>query len=257
MQGAGKPVILVHGFGEESNIWDNQIEALKKDYLVIIPELPGIGKSEMLGDECGIEDYAEVVKALADKEIIGNGFKDFTIIGHSMGGYISLAFAKKYPEFLNALGLFHSSAFADSVEKIEVRKKNIQFIQKHGSIPFQKNSIPNLFSENTKENLPELVEKIVRRYENISPETLVQFTNAMIKREDTTSVLKSFPKPILFLIGIHDAAVPLDASLNQCYLPAVAQVNFLQKSGHLGMWEQPDLSTAFLKGFLSFVDSFK
>jgi pimeloyl-ACP methyl ester carboxylesterase len=113
-----------------------------------------------------------------------------------------------------------------------------------------------LFSKNTKGSHPEMVQELISLSENLSPEALIQYTKAMIKREDTTSVLKSFPKPILFIVGIHDEAVPLEASLNQCYLPKIAQVNFLQKSGHLGMWEQQELATKFLKGFLTFADSF-
>jgi pimeloyl-ACP methyl ester carboxylesterase len=256
VEGCGKPVILLHGFGEDGNIWNNQIEALKQDHQLIIPDLPGSGQSEILEGDCEIEDYTEVVKALADKEISGNSYKDFTLIGHSMGGYISLAFAKKYPGLLNALGLFHSSAFADNEEKIKVRKKNIEFIEKNGAKPFLKSTIPNLFSKNTKGSHPEMVQELISLSENLSPEALIQYTKAMIRREDTTSVLKSFPKPILFIVGIHDEAVPLEASLNQCYLPKIAQVNFLQKSGHLGMWEQQELATKFLKGFLTFADSF-
>ena len=253
VHGVGKPVILLHGFGEDSNIWRNQIEALQ-NHCLIIPDLPGSGKSEILDGDCEMDDYAEVVKALWDKESVGKDEKDFTLIGHSMGGYISLAFAKKYPELLNALGLFHSSAFADNEEKIKARKKNIEFIKKNGAGIFLEATIPNLFSENTKKNHPELVEKLIMLSYNLSPEALIQYTNAMIKRKDSASVLKSFPKPILFIIGIHDEAVPLEASLKQCYLPGIAQVNFLQNSGHVGMWEQPDLSNKFLKGFLSFAD---
>ncbi|MEO9011857.1 MAG: alpha/beta hydrolase, partial [Ginsengibacter sp.] len=143
VEGAGKPVILLHGFGEDGNIWANQIEALKQHHLIIIPDLPGCGHSEMLDGDCYMEDYADVVKALWDNESAGKVGKDFTLIGHSMGGYISLAFAKKYPKLLNALGLFHSSAFADNEEKIYARKKNIAFIEKNGAQLFLKTSIPN------------------------------------------------------------------------------------------------------------------
>lgn len=256
IQGAGKPVILLHGFGEDSRIWTNQIRTLKKDHLLIIPDLPGSGKSELLDEDCEMEDYAEVVKAIWDKESAGKDFKSFTLIGHSMGGYISLAFANQYPKLLNALGLFHSSAFADDKDKIKTRKKNIAFIKKNGATLFQRSVMPNLFSENTKIKDPQLVEKTIGIFENISAETLIQYTNAMIKRKDTTSVLKSFSKPILFLIGIHDKAVSLETSLKQCHLPQIVQVNFLQNSGHLGMLEQSQLSTKFLQGFLYFENSF-
>ena len=68
-EGKGKPVILLHGFGENGNIWDAQVEALKENNLLIIPDLPGSGNSEMLDGTVFIEDYAEVVRALADEAI--------------------------------------------------------------------------------------------------------------------------------------------------------------------------------------------
>ncbi|MEO9099821.1 MAG: alpha/beta hydrolase, partial [Ginsengibacter sp.] len=124
IEGKGNPVLLLHGFGEDGNIWNQQISALTKNNLLIIPDLPGSGKSEMLSGNMGLEDYAEVVKAIADDAIFKNEKENqFCLIGHSMGGYITLAFAEKYSQLLNSFGLFHSSAFSDTDEKIAVRRK--------------------------------------------------------------------------------------------------------------------------------------
>lgn len=252
LEGKGKPVVLLHGFAEDGNIWDKQIEALKEKYLLIIPDLPGSGESEMLDGKCTLEDYAEVIKAIADEVILkGKKENQFCFIGHSMGGYILLAFAEKYRKLLNSFGLFHSSAFADSEEKIAVRKKAIAFIKKNDTEAFLKTSIPNLFSEETQKENPEFITQLFNIAKNISPEALIQYYEAMILRPDRTDVLRTFEKPVLFIIGKKDAAVPLQTSLKQCYLPAISSVNILQHSAHMGMWEEEELANNFLKEFLN------
>ncbi len=86
---------------------------------------------------------------------------------------------------------------------------------------------------------------------NFLTETLIQYYGAMMKRPERISVLKSFSKPVLFIIGKEDAAVPLDASLKQCHLPRISTVYILENSGHMGMWEQPRKSLDFLLEFLT------
>lgn len=252
VEGKGKPVVLLHGFGEDSNVWNEQIKALKENYSVITPDLPGSGQSEILDGNCTLNDYAEVVKAIADEIIFKKekeGVNQLCLIGHSMGGYITLAFAEKYPELLSSFGLFHSSAYADDEAKIATRKKGIDFIKKNGAEAFLKTSIPNLFSEQTKKEHPGLISQLFDIAKNITPAALIQYYEAMILRPDRTSVLQSFPRPILFIIGKHDTAVPLEASLRQCYLSAISSVHTLQHSGHMGMWEEEKLSTSYLEKF--------
>ena len=118
--GSGKPVVLIHGFGEDCKVWKNQIEFLIEKFHLIVPDLPGSGKSEMI-DDMSIEGMGEIIKTILDTEAPLNPPQGGTLIGHSMGGYITLAFAEKYPEYLNGFGLFHSTAYADSNEKKEIR----------------------------------------------------------------------------------------------------------------------------------------
>jgi pimeloyl-ACP methyl ester carboxylesterase len=245
-EGVGKPIMLLHGFGEDETIWNRQINLLSKKYYLIIPDIPGSGQSEMLDGKCTMEDYAEVIKAIADKENVSQ----FSLIGHSMGGYITLAFAEKYPGLLNSFGLFHSSAFADDENKKDKRRKGIDFMQKNGSEAFLKTSVPNLFSEQTKKERPELINQLLTIGKNISAGALVQYYEAMILRPDRISVLKSFLNPILFIIGKYDNAVPLGASLQQCHLPSKAIIHILKYSAHMGMWEEDELSSIYLLDFL-------
>jgi pimeloyl-ACP methyl ester carboxylesterase len=249
-EGKGKPVMLLHGFAEDGSVWNYQLEKLKEKFFVIIPDLPGSGKSEMLDGKISIEDYADVVKAIGDAEIIKDEKNVFTLIGHSMGGYITLAFAEKYPELLNAFGLFHSTAYADDAAKKETRKKGIEFIKNNGAASFLKITTPNLFSEKTRKENPELVENLIKLSKDFSAEALIQYYEAMIERPDRTSVLKSFQRSILFIIGKEDSAIPLQVSLKQCHLPAVSHIHILQNSGHEGMWEEKEKATEFLLLFL-------
>ena len=252
VEGTGRPVLLLHGFAEDGRIWDKQINALKENNLLIIPDLPGSGQSEMLDGTPTMKDYAEVVKAIADEVIFKNKVANetqFCLIGHSMGGYVTLAFAEKYPDLLNSFGLFHSSAFADTEDKKATRRKGIAFIKKNGTEAFLKTTIPNLFSERTKNEKPAMLAQLLEIGENISPEALIQYYEAMIRRPARTDVLRSFRKPVLFIIGKEDHAVPLQDSLSQCYIPPISYMHILEKSGHQGMWEETELSNAYLVHF--------
>ncbi len=246
--GKGKPVVLIHGFGEDGNIWDKQVDFLQDQFQLIVPDLPGSGKSGVISSQSavGMEEYAEIIKAILVEEKIEKS----TMLGHSLGGYITLAFAEKYPGMLNSFGLVHSTAFADSEEKKAARLKSIEFIKKYGAYDFLRTTIPGLFSKQwSQDHLPE-IETLVEKGKNFSSEALIQYYQAMINRPDRTAVLKNFSKPILFIIGEHDNAVPFDQSLQQCYLPVQSHIRILRNSAHMGMWEETTATNNFLLGFL-------
>ena len=245
VSGAGKPVMLVHGFGEDSRIWETLTPELEKDYLLIIPDLPGSGKSEQL-PETSMESMAEVLKLILDDLRISSCI----MIGHSMGGYVALAFAATYASMLDGLGLFHSTAYADDDEKIATRRKGIQFIQQHGAAKFQEQTIPNLFSDTFKSQHPGIVREIIARFTNFTPQSLVSYYEAMIQRPDRSQVIKSFTKPVLFIAGEYDKAVPMEHSLRLGQLPGLSYIHILKHSGHMGMLEEPEKSLQFLRQFL-------
>ncbi len=240
-------VVLIHGFGEDSQVWENIITELKTDYRILAPDLPGSGDQIERTEGISMESMAEFIKELLDREEIDT----CSMIGHSMGGYITLAFAEKYPERLTRFGLFHSTAFADSDEKKEARKKNIDFITKHGSAKFMAQTVPNLFSEETSQNNPGAIKEIIDRYRNFSSDSLVNYTRAMMVRPDRVHVLKTFPKPVLFIMGEKDTAVPVEQGLKQCSIPEFSYIYIATRSGHMGMIEEPNFCVKALKEFLS------
>ena len=237
--------MLVHGFGEDGEVWNKQIEFLKKKYHLIVPDLPGSGRSEMIND-MSMEGMAEVLHTIIHEENIDK----CTVIGHSMGGYITLALVESYWNHVNAFGLFHSSAFADTEEKKQTRKKGIEFAKQHGAFEFLKTSTPNLFSPNSKSQIPNSINEFINSLTNFSTDALVSYYEAMMKRPDRTDILKKTEKPVLFIAGEHDNAVPLNDILNQCHLPEKSYFHILKKSGHMGMMEEPENSNRMLQEFL-------
>jgi pimeloyl-ACP methyl ester carboxylesterase len=256
--GRGRPVILLHGFGEDGDIWEEQVSFLEKNYRLIIPDLPGSGASDRIAD-MSMEGMARMVKAIIDLETgVTNtpGKERISMLGHSMGGYVTLAVADLYPDLLYSFGLVHSTAYADNAEKIVARKRSIEFIHLHGAHAFLKTSLPGLFYREGLNDKPErrslelkmagLIEKSGR----FLPETLVKYYQAMIDRPDRTRVLRSFKGPVLFLIGEKDNAIPFMDSLQQCHIPDHSHICVLQHSAHMGMLEEPVRVNRALGDFL-------
>jgi pimeloyl-ACP methyl ester carboxylesterase len=239
------PIIFIHGFAEDGSIWDNQVAYLKQSHRLLIPDLPGSGKSALLTGPASMEELAGTIKAILDAESI----IECIMIGHSMGGYIALAFAEKYPGSIKALALFHSTAYPDTEEKKTMRRKSIDFIRRNGPREFIRQSTPNLFAEKSRNKRPQLVSEMIDRYENFDPGSLVEYYEAMIRRPDRTVILQNFKGPVLLIIGEQDNVVPLEQSLRQAHMPALSFVYILENAGHAGMLEESELTSRIIDEF--------
>ncbi|MET0636413.1 MAG: alpha/beta hydrolase [Chitinophagaceae bacterium] len=246
LYGQGAPVMLVHGFGEKADVWKEQVSALQSRYSLIVPQLPGSGGSEPL-QEVSMESMAEVLKNIFDAEL-EPGQKPI-LLGHSMGGYITLAFVEKYEDMLQSFGLIHSSCFADSDEKKETRKKGISFIRQHGVSEFLESTSPNLFSPDTKTNNPGLVKSFLAGLTDIPADTLIDYYKAMMARPDRSNILKNSSLPVLFVLGRHDTAIPLKDGLRQTTFPELSYIHVLEYSGHMGMLEEKSKLNEILLNF--------
>jgi pimeloyl-ACP methyl ester carboxylesterase len=245
-KGEGALIVLLHGFGEDGAVWKAQFD-LFPGYRLVVPDLPGTGNSEALED-MRMESLAGVVKAIMDAE--GGSHAKAILIGHSMGGYITLAFAEKYPEALRAFGLFHSTAFADSDEKKETRRKGIRFMQEYGAAEFLKTATPNLYAPATREQHPDWIAEHLTVTHNFSVNSLVSYYTAMIDRPDRTKVLQESIVPVLFVMGRYDTAAPLQDVLQQCHLPQISYIHILDQSGHMGMIEEREKTAQLLSAFV-------
>lgn len=248
--GSGQPVVLLHGFGEDSGIFNKQVAVLKDICEVIVPDLPGSATSDLFvtdGEEkVSLDDYADWLHALLEQENV----QQIILLGHSMGGYIALAYAEKYGRNLKGFGLLHSTAFADSEEKKETRRKAIKIIEAYGSYSFLKSTIPNLFAAGFKQQHANVVNDLIEKGSSFSPMALVQYYKIMIDRPDRTHVLRELIIPVLFIVGTEDIAAPMDDLMKQVHLPAISYVHILQAFGHMGMLEA---TTDFNKHLVNFI----
>lgn len=250
--GDGLTVVLLHGLPLDGAIWNKQIDFLKRHCRLIVPDIPGSGKSYFEKDTpeaTTIEFYASCVHALLEHERVN----DCIMLGHSMGGYITLAFAERYPEMLKGFGLIHSTAFADSAEKKQNRLRAIAMIEEYGSYAFIKNTTPNLFGSRFKTQHPEMINALIEKGQNLPNKVLQDYYRAMITRPDRTKVLKNSKVPVLFIMGTEDTAAPLGDVMTQVHLPRIAYVQILKQTGHMGMWESPEDMNRTL---LNFIESF-
>jgi pimeloyl-ACP methyl ester carboxylesterase len=255
-EGSGSPVILLHGFGESGSIWNEQVNFLQHDFRIIVPDIPGSGLSKMpdMGDQfLNMEDYADAIKSIFDQENI----ETCTLIGHSMGGYITMAFAAKYPEKLNGFGLFHSTAMADSEEKKTVRQKGISFIQSHGPVAFLEEAIPNLYGAAYKAKNQAGLSKHVEESSSISATTLINYYRGMMQRPDHKAVLQNFDKPVLFIMGEEDKTVNLQETLSQSHLPVESHVHIWKEVAHMGMREATEKTNHTLLAYLQHINENK
>ena len=245
IQGQGDPVVLLHGLAEESSIWEQQARFLSGAYKLIIPDLPGSGRSPLPG-HLTLESLAGAVKAILDAE----GIEKTVLIGHSMGGYVTMAFAELYPQMIRAIGLFHSTAYADSDEKKAARKRNNEFITGHGTLELLKQSVPALFSNDFKTAHPEIIKELIDRNKGFDPLAIVAYNNAMMERPDRSHLLEGASFPFLFIIGRQDGTLSFQQSLKLAHIPDKAYIHVLEKTGHMGLIEEADKSNEVLKKFL-------
>jgi pimeloyl-ACP methyl ester carboxylesterase len=248
ISGKGEALLLLHGFCEDSRIWDRYSEYFSKKYTVIRPDLPGFGKSDFVG-AISIEEMAQIVFEILKAE----NFENCLFVGHSMGGYVAMAFAEQYPEALKALCLFHSHPFEDLEEKKMNRKKTIDFMNRWGVALFVKELVAHLFAKDFRSKNPEIVQKLIDRASVYSKDALIAATEAMIYRKDRSEILRNLKMPVLLIVGEFDEAIPEEFSRRQLALNSGATYAILP-IGHMGMFEAEEETISVLDAFVSKVD---
>jgi pimeloyl-ACP methyl ester carboxylesterase len=236
--------VLIHGYCEDHTLWDDFAAALAQEYRVLRPDLPGFGRSP--------RQMAPSLDSLAQAvhQWLGQlGVARPVWVGHSLGGYVGLAYAQAHPQQLAGLGLFHSSALADTDERKAARTQVMAQVRANGVEPFLNTLVPNLFAPANREACRPVIERLVAQGRSLDPEAVAETAAAMRDRPDRTAVLASLACPALFIVGRQDGAVPLEASLRQIHLPPNSTVHLLDQVGHMGMYEAPARTLAAVAAF--------
>lgn len=240
-RGSGPDLVLIHGFCENRTIWD-QFAASLSGVHVVMPDLPGFGKSPLPPTPFSIEDAARTMLSWLDEM----KFQRPVIIGHSLGGYVTLAMAHLQPKKFAGIGLFHSTAAPDSEEKKENREKVIEFVTRHGVEPFVETFVPGLFRMKNHHAI-QSVHAIAMQTQK---ETLVAYAAAMRDRPDRREVLSTYSRPILLIAGKYDAIIPVDQSEAQVALMKHPQFCVLERAAHMGMFEDEKKAAEVVRNFV-------
>jgi pimeloyl-ACP methyl ester carboxylesterase len=244
-QGSGPPLVLVHGYCEAHTLWDDFAVALAPHYRVLRPDLPGFGRSPRQAQPPSLDSLAQALH-----QWLGLlGVARPVWVGHSLGGYVGLAYAQAHPRQLAGLGLFHSSALPDTAERKAARNQVIAQVRASGVEPLLNTLIPNLFAPGNRQACQGAIAQLIAQGRQLDPEAVAETAAAMRDRPDRTAVLASLACPALFILGKQDAAVPLQASLPQIHLPPDSTVHLLDQVGHMGMFEAPARTLAAVRAF--------
>lgn len=245
-EGSGPCLVMLHGFTESLDIWEDFSGVLSAQFRVLCVDLPGHGQSECTGESHSMDHMAEVVHFILKER----GIQRCAILGHSMGGYVSLAFAEKFSHMLTGICLFHSTPLADSPEARENRARTIEFVKQHHTA-FLSMFIPDLFAPASREVHAEAIEKMVVRSKAMTAGAIIASQRGMMERPDRSAVLASAPYPVLFILGKQDSRIDFQSALKAVALPDDAVLLSLGKAGHMGYIEARDKTLFALQAFLN------
>lgn len=239
--GKGLPIVLIHGFCETHEIWNGFADKLAEKFQVFAIDLPGFGESQILAPPFSIEDVASAVQQWTTQMNLNLPL----IVGHSLGGYVALAMAKKFPEKIGGIGLFQSTAYPDSDERKANRDRVIEFVKKHGADPFIDTFVPGLFFDKHHPAISETY-RIARKTKK---ETLIAYTAAMRDRPSSIDLNTYFHKPVLILGGEKDAIISVETTLQHADFFGETEVHILRNAGHMAMFENPEESLKIVEEF--------
>lgn len=228
-------LVLLHGFCEDNSLWDEIIPKLNFEGEIIAPDLPGFGHSTLKPTEFTLEDIATTLY----EELKASAVKKCICIGHSLGGYITLALKHKFPSFVLSIGLLHSTSFMDTEEKKEIRNKLVKFLDHNPPSSFLSTFAPSLFSKPNRMRLKPEISKVISMSEGVTGKTIQAYAKAIRDREEYSSLLYNEKEP-LFIGGENDQAVPKSDSIKQISMIKNQDNCYLLKNvAHMGIYESP------------------
>jgi len=233
-QGDGTPVIFLHGFCETHKIWENFIPLLSPNVKTFALDLPGFGSSPLHSSSFTLDEVAQELNFWIETQ----GLKQPILIGHSLGGYISLSMIATNPSLFSGLILVHSTAMPDGDAKQQSRLKAIEFVKKNGVEAFVQNFIPGLFYDQEHPAIPSAMQLASATVED----TFISYTLAMKDRLDRTQVLEKSIFPVLLIGGEFDPVIELDSLKREALLNSNIDFAYLPNTGHMGFLESPKAS---------------
>jgi 3-oxoadipate enol-lactonase len=234
--GRGTPLVLVHGYPLDHTIWNPVVSLLENDFDLILPDLRGFGQSGIVMEQYSLTDMAADLAALLDNLKI----RKAVIAGHSMGGYITLAFARAYPERLLGLGLVASQALADAPEKKAGRRQEAERVIANGVGEVAEGMSAKLTAD------PNLQTKLKKLMLQQQPEGVTGALLAMADRDDSTKILARIDFPVAIIHGVEDKLIPIARAREMMSLLKNGSLVGIEGAGHMPMMEAPQITAEAL-----------
>ena len=247
--GTGAPVVLLHPFPANHELWIPAAQALVSRYQVILPDLRGHGDSGAGEGPATMEKHAADLARIVDHAEVGRA----PFAGVSIGGYALFEFWRRYRGRVAALALFNTKAQTDAPEARSGRLQAAADVLERGTGPFFESMIPKLLGKTTRESRPDLVDGALRMMRKMSPANVAQVQRGMAERPDSVPDLKTINVPVLLVTGDEDVMTgPPEADLMRQNLPH-SEMKIIRRAGHYSHWEQPVEAGQMLRQFFDSV----
>jgi Predicted hydrolases or acyltransferases (alpha/beta hydrolase superfamily) len=236
-RGKGTPLVLLHGYPLDHHLWDDVLPLLEDTFDVIVPDLRGFGESTIADSSPTMDDYASDIAGLLDYL----GIQKTAIVGHSMGGYVALAFARLYPGRVRGLGLVSSQVLADPPDRKEGRYKSATDVAENGIASVVATMTPKFTAD---EKLQSFARASMARQQ---PAAYIGALKAMAERIDSTPLLSSLKVPVVIIHGDSDALIPVDRAREVKVALPQAHLVEISGTGHMPMMEAREKTAEALK----------
>ena len=228
-RGRGEPLVLIHGYPLDRTTWSEVASLLESDFDLIIPDFRGMGQSDAVDKTYTVADIASDIAGLLDHLKIKKAF----VAGHSMGGYVALAFARAYPNRVRGLGMISSQVLADPPERKEGRYKTAADVAQKG-IGVVVDSMTTKLSADAR--IQSFVRDVIQRQK---PAGVIGSLKAMAERPDSSDLFKSFKFPVVIVHGDADTLIPVERGREMKAALPSANYAELKGAGHMPMVEEP------------------
>lgn len=239
-------VVLLHGYLESMLVWDDFVPLLYKEVRVVTLDLPGHGISVVQGEVHTMDFLADTV---ADG-LRALGIARCTLVGHSMGGYVALAFCERHPEMLDGLVLLSSTPNADTEEKAANRRREIALVREGKKDALARVAPEGGFAAENRTRMKDDIEDLTEQVFVTEDDGIVALLNGMIARKDQNEMLRQSKVPQLFIFGRKDNYIPVETAEALAAAHPQARVVWLENSGHMGFLEEPKATAAAILGFV-------
>ena len=247
--GKGRAIVFLHGFLQNKEVWKKFTSEFPKRYRIICIDLPAHGQSSTFGYLNSMSSMADAVKAVLDSLKL----RRYILVGHSMGGYVALAFAEKYTDHIHALVLMNSTAEADSTERKKSRSQMAKLLVQDKERILEE-LVKSLFNRSKRKPYRRAIKKLTLAAKMMSYRSILSTIEGMKRRREREIIVKFASYPVLYLIGEKDPILDPDQLIQESKLAKQGQFEVLKGVGHMAMVENHDRSR---QGLLTFLRKFR